>query len=231
MEISIHRSGKNVWNYNSKSLKKYVKTLGLNPMLLLTIPTQVEIDKIISDYNSSKVAFDEAIKGCELSIDKVNKLIESTYEVSNSQSIPNIKPVNVDVSGTGKFKDWLLGNSNEVQSRISGVKDANVEWITNNLPQDKDSIQIIADFITSCNEFIEKCIWCMANPITALYNFIAWIDPVILIICLAIMGFGFVLYVLTDDKFLGKKPSQYIKSPIIFYIAFKALMYIISIFA
>lgn len=152
MEISIIRNGKNVWNYESKSIKNNVRMLSFAPLLV---------------------------------------------------AIPNLT-----------------------------TPDANVEWLDKQLPTPTnwtDDIRTVADFCRSIKEFIEKVIWCLANPFDALFKFMIWIEPMLLLICILTSTVGFILYAVKINKFLGKTTSEYIKNPVIFYLLFKIVLYALGL--
>lgn len=236
MEISIHANSKKVFDYKKCSSKKLFGIGGL-----LAIPTSQEIqrmldnaDRVTMEYNNSMKSFEESIKGCEVSLNEVNKLMDGVYQVSDNTKIQKIKPLNVDVSGAEKIKDWLGGNGKGIP-KISDVKGVNVDWIDsqipNYIPEDANKYEraliSIGELAEAGKRMVVDISWCIANPIQALGKLFTIVDPIILTGCMVIVVFGLVLYIFTDDKFFGRKPTQYIKNPIIFYIAFKVVMYLI----
>lgn len=181
---------------------------------MLEISVHREGKKVL-DYKKTNSFKTFGVAGCLLAIpskEEINKLL------SNSDKV--IEETNKALNDLGLSKN----------------KGVNTQWLDNNLPStpqiqipDSNDLKAIADFCRTVKEFIEGVIWCLANPFTALFKFMVWIEPILLIICLVVASTGVLVYLLKMDKFLGKTPSQLTKNPILFYLLFKIILYSLSL--
>lgn len=184
LEISIHNNkGQKIFDYKKNNSPKLygVAALIASPSIKQIMDnSKIAIenaDKVTNEFNATMQRFEESLKGSEIALGEANKLIDSFYEATNKTS-PKLKNIDLDISNTGKFKEWLIGESD----KISDVCGVNEDWINNQIQQGvqgiedkKGTLERIADNLDKLGKFYDDTVWCIQNPAHTAHIIINWI--------------------------------------------------------
>lgn len=184
LEISVHTNHNLIVDYK-KVNKKYRKLFSI----LLAMPNVEELirnaDKATNDYNETLSRFNASTNDFDKTMDELNKVLDKV----DMDTLPKKVRAGIDVSQTGKYKDFLTGES--TPSSISDLKGANLEYFEKMIPEQvkeeklgmiektikgiEEKTRNIDQACKTFNKIVEDIAWIIKNPAEALYMVLTWI--------------------------------------------------------